>query len=1264
MRRHLGLFSVAVIIGTLLWALLRLAPPLGEGQQLPASWATAVEEGRPPNPESPPASKAMEVGQTVPVDLLMDHSTRSRQTAREKLDQFRDWLLFAVVSQLGLSADEVNRTLFDLPTLRHGHVRAVGQFEYGETRSCLLGSRRVLALVPRASEAARKDHLAHIADEHRKNLGVKPSKLLVFEYELRPQQMLGSLKRLPDLDGDLLFTPAYGYYETQIRHRTGHEKQTRALQDFMQKSKSLTYAQVNGQGLLLGGRKYQGWDYRGLRVEDVAAIWQAQYELKTKRDTFFERWQREHDEIKRRWNGRLAALKAKYQGHLITFLDQMEFDRQASEIQNGFTEAEKALAQEQNAEASKHHLPDHTGFSLDPTEELGPNGQAFKFQKARYDGNLKGTEVGMVLFYTDLLAKLWAGLNYEGCAPSEMITDFRSAAKGGIPALYAREFDQFPNARLWFGPEERSYQITSNRGGILFAPVATRLFSKSKASSDSKDEVAPSQAVAVALDWWNDHYEEVARYEQEYERLNEYIKWSAAIVWLQSENRLGQLSFLEKVDVDRNAWFPDWVQKRELRFRDWGKIKFFRRGTEALPLLESALFWNFGGRRMQLAGGVSGARPSTLKERAVLPERLPEGIRRSLRGIDPRHIDPSGNSLRSLRGTAYEFKPVSPRKAEVLARPKEGQALRATHGDLAPTEFRRVVSQEGERTTFRTSASVAELGELTVSARGNGFRVEHRARDIDAGQSLAREVSSSPDPDPRATLMAHAQVEACVGVERGGFLVKLRGSEKWLKLAPEIDPLPTIKDGWSGRVGDPSAGAKTYLVAWVEAPAVVAEMGRGDYLRIRLGPMRDGRAATPYMTRGPPAEGAGRRQAIEIHVGGKLVKAEFDPQARTLYLREADLPGSLRNSPADLAGLFRSADLKPLSGGGGSVSGPPQGPPRISLGSEPPEKRPLIRALLAGDLRKENRLRAVDREGAHRQMQADRAERLDLVDRQLNQNLPVEALQELEVALRLHPGDSALLLRRGIALLRLRRPQGVRQTLGKHQNDPARILSDVNRILREGPSSEVREAASRVAREGVARDMKRRNKTTADVQLVNGSPGLLLEAQLPREPTTRPARPQDVQPCSELYIDDSRSLGNRDFSPTGRQKTIQQAIEGGECELVRLHQPDHVFQINPDVVRIKGRDSGWHNRPSTPARVPAAAAGSLPWLLRPTNPNPTYLRLYYLPRDDDEEEEEYHEVEENPHNKPDATKPKRKVKRRSVFVLKKKATAGRDRQNP
>ncbi len=60
------------------------------------------------------------------------------------------------------------------------------------------------------------------------------------------------------------------------------------------------------------------------------------------------------------------------------------------------------------------------------------------FQHARYDGPLAGTEVGMDLFYTDLLAKLWA-LDFEVSAPTKQIEDFQPLLKIDYSPIYWME---------------------------------------------------------------------------------------------------------------------------------------------------------------------------------------------------------------------------------------------------------------------------------------------------------------------------------------------------------------------------------------------------------------------------------------------------------------------------------------------------------------------------------------------------------------------------------------------------------------------------------------------------------------------------------------------------------------------------------------------------------------------------------------------------------------------------------------------------------
>lgn len=84
--------------------------------------------------------------------------------------------------------------------------------------------------------------------------------------------------------------------------------------------------------------------------------------------------------------------------------------------------------------------------------------RALKFHRAdtsvqcgRYMG-LEGTRVGMTLFYTDLLAKLWESTDYGRSAPIVEVPGFRSAPHQNLPEAYAEEMARNPSTRVWFGP--------------------------------------------------------------------------------------------------------------------------------------------------------------------------------------------------------------------------------------------------------------------------------------------------------------------------------------------------------------------------------------------------------------------------------------------------------------------------------------------------------------------------------------------------------------------------------------------------------------------------------------------------------------------------------------------------------------------------------------------------------------------------------------------------------------------------------------------
>jgi hypothetical protein len=1295
-----------------------------------------------PQAERPGAFARLPLDQPRRFDFAMGEGLRGRLTPREQADQLLDWTLFAVVGDAGLSADELNRALFDVPTLRHGYLRPVASFEYGPTRTCRLDGERVLVLLPKCGEAQRKDYLAHAADEHRKSLGARPGRLLVFEYELQPERLRGVVTRRADVDGAELFTAAYGYREAEVRGRDD-------LKGFLDEVRDVTYAHLDGGRLTLGGRCLLAREYRGFRVEDVAAVWQAQDKLNRQREATLARYKGEADEAERRWKAEREEVRGRWQARLDELnasrrrglpdtrpgryglgrlpgsyepppdvddllrryeagrdpwglkapaaTDEADYTAKAAALQAGYDreidvvvkrqkrEAD-ALLKRQEADWLKTPLVDHTGFSLDPeydfdglrkwfkdeAEEIlketakGKNApiaaadieaagaalgkdnvvpllvlldklrrsddvvaaltgqlleagqERLRFQKARYDGDLQGTEVGMVLFYTDLLAKLWT-LDYQDTLPRREVEDFRADLDGGNPPLYRAETVKYPGTRIWFGPEDRAFQLVQDRRGVLFARRATRIFSASSNPLAPGQEVPTNHAAAKVMDWWNDHYEEVARYEPEYERLNEYIKWSVLISWLDSRKSLDRLAFLGDVTVDRSAWFKDWAARhKELRYQKWDKVGFFDRGykgttTEAMPILMSKSFRDYGdaAEGWHVSGGVSGARPKDLDLKPVLTPELTARARTPLGGVDLKTLDPSGKTLTTTRGAKLTFEEQSPAQASLTATPARGQALRATHGDLAPTAFERTVTRAEGELRLNTRAGAAELGELSITPTANGFAVGFESRDVDAGQALGRDLSVSKDP--RAFLAGDARVEALYELGDGAFLVKLRGGKKLLKLAPEPEPSPTVGAGWQGRVADVKAGAVTYDLAWVEPADAPRAIGDAEYLRLDLRPLVDRRPGIVVLARGPPSgELPDGLRAVEIG-GPEKVVGLIDARGETLFVRRADLPKALAEAPERLTRLVGSADRSALKATGGD--------------------EPLVARLEAGDTRGAGRLMAEDPAAARRQLDADLARRRVDADRYLEQGRPGEAKELLEKGLRLHPDHPDLLARLGLAEAELGRPDAAAEDLtrtAERARDPQPLLDEVNRRLRGQPAGPAREHALRQARLAAARDLVARKKSAAEVQAVAGKEGAEIEARLPDEPKVEAARPGDLGDGAALYLDDAAGLENRDWSPGAREKTLEQAVEGGELELLRLHEADPVFQTSPDVVRL--------GKTRTAPRFRLAP--------RERYGSPAVARVYYLPKKDDYCEEGADEGKDD--------KPEIDCKDRSVYLLRRK----------
>jgi len=765
-------------------------------------------------------------------------------TPREQLDQLLDWLLVIAVGEVEPNIEALNRILADMPLVRHGYMKPLGVLEFGPTRSRYVKDGIVVALIPGgASDASRKDFIGHVADEHRKNQGGSFRTIRPYEYELNANTGTAQLTRRADVGYAEVMSRSYGYQVAVVTDR-------QSLLSFLATVDDLTQVRIADNGITLGGRKVLGRKYRGIGIEHIGTIWQAQSKINV---------------IRREWKSyedqQVSLFNAKWSRR--TYKNEWERTRLKSESDAEWAELEKQLA----AEYRRRKIMDHTGFSLDPDYDypslsselvrVGLDAQRdrhgilaglaqrnivpllrledslskdtdkgaelaaylallrrqHEYQAARYDGDLGGTEVGMILYYTDLLAKLWV-LDYRDSAPASEVPGFLSGLTAPVSIAYKTELELFPSARLWFGTSNLGFQVSSSRE-ILFRRNSTRIYSAGSNPLEPGKEVQTSVALGAPIDWWNDHYEEVEWVEPEYQRLNQIMKWSIALSWIQDQPNAKVLDFLSDETVRRDYWFPEWVRRQpNLRFKEWDTVGFLPKGakgskTEALPRLLSRNFSRFDGPPQHtISGGVSLARSSEIKARPPVPADFLQSVRRS----NVNYTKSRGrDGVTTLDGVTYSFS-ASGKTAGTTIKASPDAKLRGTFAQVRNAPFQRDIVSGTDGIAMALRLDGHPIGQLGIRPAGNGFRVVWKAEDMEAGTALARKLSK--EPDIPAALKTNAEVEAAYALrDNGQYIVKLTGSRRWNLLAVEDKPAPTLSAKAHARAGEVNTGVSIEVAA-------------------------------------------------------------------------------------------------------------------------------------------------------------------------------------------------------------------------------------------------------------------------------------------------------------------------------------------------------------------------------------------------------------------------------------------------------------------
>ena len=532
----------------------------------------------------------------------------------------------------------------------------------------------------------------------------------------------------------------------------------------------------------------------------------------------------------------------------------------------------------------------------------------YRFQMARYDGDLKGTEVGMVLFYTDLLAKLWA-IDFLHNQPARAVEDFHPMTDLQVSPVFEDEIRRLPSTRLWFGPEDKGFQVADEGATLILARNATRIYAA------SSDPLAPGKEQAAAanseafLGWWNDHYPEVARFEPEYERLNQVMKWSLLISWLNERGRGDALGSLAGVDVDRSNWFPDWARKQPgLKFHHWEKIAFHGPGykgttTESMPILSSDPYPSFG-RVKVLSGGVSLAPKELFKARAALSGEVNPLLRRSDVLYKSHALTGEGLTFQTLQESRFSFKTPAVGRSLLESTPKAGTKLRGRVSEINAPRFERTVSRQSGGLEVATRVADHDLAVLSVRPTKNGLRVGLRGRELAQGQSLAARASTGVDP--LASVARHPGVETAIHTPDGLF-VQTRGGRNWIKLTGEVTPAkaPSV-----ARVADSKPGARPYDVDFVGEVRLKPAPSGGEDLVVRVSRRPSEATSMNVSARGPPP--GGPTIPVEIEAGGATLRGRLDPKAGTMTFALEDVPAEFLGDPARLGGILKRSGLAKL----------------------------------------------------------------------------------------------------------------------------------------------------------------------------------------------------------------------------------------------------------------------------------------------------------------------------------------------------------------
>ncbi|MEV6239832.1 hypothetical protein [Lentzea sp. NPDC051838] len=433
----------------------------------------------------------------------------------DRENQLRDWARIGLASHLDLDTRAMRDAFFDAFPIRDNGFADLARQPTGPGRS-LLHQDTLHLLIPR-DDVNDKRTAGLLLDQHRTDTGSDPRKVQLHRYEIGDSTIAITDE---DVQPTNDFRANNGYVSERIDGGPG---------EFLTKAKHLSTLELRGDEVWAGGWTWPGPD---VTAEDISVLQRAY--AKQEQPAFSLDPPREtptREDVQ-------AALK-NVPRQTVDQLLAGQVDPQL--VQAGLFD--QATPQELQA----------AGLPTDRTDlwtMLNVLENRPLYNEARYEGGIQGTEVGMTLFYTDLIAKQWVDGVGDG-VPT--ITGFVPDSKAVTPPAHCATSPTAESGRLWFGQNDKAFNFTNDKASL--GAQSTRLFSR---SDGAEGEVEPSYAFGRGLRWWDEHYQEVADHEAQYARLDQIMRWSGALEWLQSKGKQ-----LRETEPKNSLKFADWYHDRK-----------------------------------------------------------------------------------------------------------------------------------------------------------------------------------------------------------------------------------------------------------------------------------------------------------------------------------------------------------------------------------------------------------------------------------------------------------------------------------------------------------------------------------------------------------------------------------------------------------------------------------------------------------------------------------------------------------------------------